>query len=139
MENNEAVPFRLTPNLQHLFGAIGVEGVLTTSVMSIGRCLTQPQFDLESQLPLFMREDVLTWYGAKKRNASEHEIRRMIQTNAQRIVARAQILAHKYEREQGANETATVEPACLSLINLINQATNPQILSQMEPLFAPWF
>lgn len=39
----DAVPFRFTPNLQHLLGPILVDGILATGIMSIGRCLTEPE------------------------------------------------------------------------------------------------
>ena len=38
--NNEAVPFRLTPNLQKLMGPIHQEGIFTCALMAIARCLT---------------------------------------------------------------------------------------------------
>jgi transformation/transcription domain-associated protein len=49
----EAVPFRLTPNMQHFLTPIGVEGILTAGVMSIGRCLTEPEvcLDLQACIP----------------------------------------------------------------------------------------
>ncbi len=39
----EAVPFRFTPNLQHLLGPILTEGILASGLMAIGRCLTEPE------------------------------------------------------------------------------------------------
>lgn len=38
--SNEAVPFRLTPNLQKLMGPIHQEGIFTCALMAIARCLT---------------------------------------------------------------------------------------------------
>nr|POE87354.1 transcription-associated protein 1 [Quercus suber] len=38
--NPEAVPFRLTPNLQVLMGPIHTEGIFTCALMAIARCLT---------------------------------------------------------------------------------------------------
>ena len=40
---NDAVPFRLTPNMQHFLGPIFTEGLLTSGIMAIGRCLTEPE------------------------------------------------------------------------------------------------
>jgi transformation/transcription domain-associated protein len=40
---NDAVPFRLSPNIQHFIGPIGIEGILTSGIMAIGRCLTEPE------------------------------------------------------------------------------------------------
>lgn len=38
--NTEAVPFRLTPNLQTLMGPIHMEGIFVCALMAIARCLT---------------------------------------------------------------------------------------------------
>jgi transformation/transcription domain-associated protein len=37
--SSEAVPFRLTPNLQHFISPIGLEGVFTSSLVSIADVL----------------------------------------------------------------------------------------------------
>lgn len=39
--HSESVPFRFTPNLQKFFGAIGTEGVLSSSLLAISRALTE--------------------------------------------------------------------------------------------------
>ena len=41
--NAEAVPFRFTPNLQRFITPIGTEGLLTSSMMAIARCLTESE------------------------------------------------------------------------------------------------
>jgi transformation/transcription domain-associated protein len=39
----EAVPFRLTPNMQHFMGPVFTEGILASGIMTIARCLTEPE------------------------------------------------------------------------------------------------
>ena len=39
----EAVPFRLTPNIQNFITPVGMEGVFTSSIMAVARCLTEPE------------------------------------------------------------------------------------------------
>lgn len=39
--NQEAVPFRFTPNIQHFISPVGIEGVFTSSVLSIANSLTE--------------------------------------------------------------------------------------------------
>lgn len=41
--NVEPVPFRFTPNLQRFVTPIGTEGLLTTSMLAIARCLTESE------------------------------------------------------------------------------------------------
>ncbi len=57
-KSQEPVPFRLTPNMQHFITPTGVEGLLTSAVMAMARSLTLPEFDLESCLSLFLRDEV---------------------------------------------------------------------------------
>lgn len=39
----DVVPFRLTPNIQHFIGPVFTEGVLASGIMTIARCLTEPE------------------------------------------------------------------------------------------------
>lgn len=39
--SSDAVPFRLTPNMQQFIGNILTEGILTSAMMAIGRGLTE--------------------------------------------------------------------------------------------------
>jgi transformation/transcription domain-associated protein len=55
---NEKVPFRLSPNMQHFITPTGIEGILTSSVIAMARSLSMPEFDLESCLTLFLRDEV---------------------------------------------------------------------------------
>ena len=41
--STDSVPFRFTPNFQHLLGPILTEGVLASGIMAIARCLTEPE------------------------------------------------------------------------------------------------
>lgn len=43
MHNEDPVDFRLTPNLQHFITLTGIEGILTASMVAIGRGLCQPE------------------------------------------------------------------------------------------------
>lgn len=47
---SDVVPFRLTPNMQHLLGPVFTEGILTSGIMAIGRGLTEPEVSISSFL-----------------------------------------------------------------------------------------
>lgn len=40
---HDVVPFRLTPNMQTFLGPVFTEGLLAAGLMSIARCLTEPE------------------------------------------------------------------------------------------------
>jgi len=48
--SNDAVPFRLTPNMQKFLGPLPTEGILTSGIMVIARCLTEPDVSLRLNL-----------------------------------------------------------------------------------------
>lgn len=115
----DVVPFRLTPNMQHFLGPIFTEGILTSGIMSIGRCLTEPEvryfslhicywkvmsclkFDLEQQLCLFARDEVSSWMGMRGRPWTvDMTFRQCVTNNIDGVVKRAETMACKNEREQ---------------------------------------
>ena len=53
-KSTDPTPFRLSPNIQHFIGPIGIEGILTSSLMALGRCLTEPERNLEEFLGDFL-------------------------------------------------------------------------------------
>ncbi|CDZ98369.1 Histone acetyltransferase SAGA, TRRAP/TRA1 component, PI-3 kinase superfamily [Phaffia rhodozyma] len=46
LQNDDPVDFRLTPNIQHFITLTGIEGILTASLVAIGRGLCQPEVRL---------------------------------------------------------------------------------------------
>ena len=56
--SSEAVPFRLTPNMQHYITKTGVEGTVTAVLTALSKSLTGPEFDLSGILTIFLRDEV---------------------------------------------------------------------------------
>ena len=153
----EAVPFRLTPNIQHLIGDIGMEGVMIPSIMAIAQCLTEKRFEFEDYLGLFIRDEMALWYqsGNDATNEEIIIIQRTLQ-NVKLIHQRAVTLSCMKERETLSMDVLTMEqnsgknnaglaaqatvllPLHQSIIDLVNCAVNPQKLSKMMPQWHPW-
>ena len=66
--NPEPVPFRLTPNLQTLMGPLATEGIFVAAIMAIARCLTEPEGELEAQLSIFVRDEMIFWLTTQSRS-----------------------------------------------------------------------
>jgi transformation/transcription domain-associated protein len=127
--NPESVPFRLTPNLQTLMGPLATEGIFSCAIMAIARCLTEPEFELEQQLSLFVRDEMIFWFTNNHRSPTtmdQGQLRETVQMNSELIVKRTQSLAQSPAGALPANQT---------VIDLIAKAVNPMNLAQMEPLF----
>lgn len=57
----EAVPFRLTPNLQEFMTPTVVEGVLSSAIHSIAEVYCKPESELCEFLPLIVRDELISW------------------------------------------------------------------------------
>ncbi|KAK1766179.1 hypothetical protein QBC33DRAFT_453494 [Phialemonium atrogriseum] len=129
--NQEPVPFRLTPNLQTLMGPLATEGIYSCSIMAIARCLTDPEFQLEHALTLFVRDEMMHWFTSSHRalNISENQLREAVQTNSEMIVKKAVSLAKAPVGNLPANQT---------VIDLISKAVNPMNLAMCDALWMPY-
>ena len=186
--NGEAVPFRLTPNLQVLIGPLAIEGIFTASLMAIARCLAEPDngYEMAQQLSIFVRDELYSWAAGRSGSSGSDKmegnyLRELVGQNSELIVRKALALAMTQgdvgigsgsgaaastaaaagsssaggegssssgttaygTNGAGAGSASTggsggVLPACQTVVDLISRATNPERLSQMDGLFAPW-
>lgn len=107
--NPEAVPFRLTPNIQILMGPIAVEGIFTSSLMAIARCLAEYDsgYEMEQTLSIFVRDEMFNWISTRSggggvgghgagmelgRLEDPNELREIVGVNVQHITRRARML-----------------------------------------------
>jgi transformation/transcription domain-associated protein len=139
---SDVVPFRFTPNMQNFVGPIFTEGILASGIMAIGRCLTEPEFDLEQQLCLYGRDEVTSWLSMRQRAWTVDQFfRQSVTANIDGIVKRAETMACKIEREQALqnNNHPGQVPVVQTVTNLISTATNPIQLAKMGEMYQPWF
>ncbi|KAJ3410576.1 hypothetical protein HDV05_003644 [Chytridiales sp. JEL 0842] len=131
--NTESVPFRLTPNIQNFITPIGMEGVFTSSLMAVARSLSEPEYELEDFLSIFVRDELITWQNvSRKPSIQDHQLRDYVVQNVDMVVKRAQALSCKAEREKALDGS---HPSNQSVLDLISQAGNPLKLAQMDPTF----
>ncbi|TKX26698.1 transcription-associated protein [Elsinoe australis] len=151
--NPEAVPFRLTPNLQTLMGPIHTEGIFVCALMAIARCLTETTStsstmptpnpnsaaagndtqgsDLECHLSIFVRDEMSFWYTQQHRQTSrEGELRENVQRNTDAIVNKAVAIA--------GEPRAGNLPASQSVLDLVARAAEPRNLGAAEGLWMGW-
>ncbi|KAI0921097.1 hypothetical protein AcW2_006184 [Taiwanofungus camphoratus] len=140
--SNDAIPFRLTPNIQHFLGPVLIDGIVACGIMAIGRCLTEPEFDLEQQLCLFARDEVMVWaQGRGKPWTFDLSFRTNVAANIDGVVKRAEVLACKITREQAISnaQNPTTTPVLDTVTKMISAATQPINLTKMSEMFIPWF
>lgn len=128
--NPEPVPFRLTPNLQTLMGPLATEGIFSCAIMAIARCLTEPEGELEQQLSIFVRDEMIFWFTQQHRGGlQETQLRQTVQQNSDVVVKKAMSLARPPEGTLPANQT---------VIDLVSRAVDPANLSQCDALWMPY-
>ncbi|RMZ78746.1 hypothetical protein DV737_g3746, partial [Chaetothyriales sp. CBS 132003] len=136
--NPEAVPFRLSPNIQTLMGPLAVEGIFTASLMAVARCLAELDqgYEMGMQLSLFVRDEIEKMEGA--------HLREVVQQNVDFVVRRAVALARTQQNTQNAQAGGDgsggvgVLPACQNVVDLVSKATDPMKLASMDGLWMPW-
>jgi transformation/transcription domain-associated protein len=135
----EAVPFRLTPNMQHFITRVGVEGVVTSAATAIAHSLTLPEFDLASTLHLFIRDEILTWQNTyNKDKHSDVPLTAHVYKNVDQFIKRAELMGHIAEVSKDAKNSGG--PAINhAMVTLISQATAPTLLASMSEQFQSWF
>ena len=127
--NPEAVPFRFTPNLQTLMGPLATEGLFSAALMAIARCLTEPEggSELEQQLSIFVRDEMIFWQTQQHRNAADAaNLRDITGQNCELVVKRAVSLARPPEGNLPANQT---------VVDMISKSVNPQALAATDALW----
>jgi len=151
--NNEAIPFRFTPNIQILMGPIAIEGIYSCAIMAIARCLTEPeipnpqqppssapgnkgveisreQFDLDQHLSVFVRDEMIFWFTqSRSQNLQDSQLREKVQFSCDLIVKKTASLASSAQGVLPANQT---------VIDLISKASNPLNLCQTDYLWMPY-
>ncbi|KAF2703422.1 hypothetical protein K504DRAFT_451614 [Pleomassaria siparia CBS 279.74] len=127
LHNNEPVPFRLTPNLQTLMGPLNLEGIFASAVMTVARCLIEPEGELEMQLAIFMRDEMNHWFTSQQKPLNSDVLRESVQTNSDLVVKRATSIG---SLPSGANL-----PANQTMVDLVAQAVHPQKLALTDPLW----
>ena len=127
--NPEAVPFRLTPNLQTLMGPLATEGLFSAALMAIARCLTEPEggSELEQQLSIFVRDEMIFWQTQQHRNATDAaNLREITGQNCELVVRKAVSLARPPEGVLPANQT---------VVDAIAKAVDPKYLAGTDALW----
>jgi transformation/transcription domain-associated protein len=124
--NAESVPFRLTPNIQQLIGEAGLEGILSVHILCIAKALTEPESELTTHLPLFVRDETISWFTQQHRpSAEETQLREIVRVNVELISKKVQQIS-----SHNGNSVATQ-----NILDFIQQAVNPRNLAACDTLW----
>lgn len=117
------------------------------------------QFDLDQQLCLFVRDEIVHWLQLRNKSTTfDLAFRKHVASCIDNMVHKAELMACKIEREQvrinnnsfshsliGRHQAINNplnpgdKPVVQTVTNLISQATNPGALTRMLDTYHPWF
>ncbi|GMM37271.1 histone acetyltransferase [Saccharomycopsis crataegensis] len=128
--NPEAVPFRLSPNIQKLIGPVGLEGILSVYVLVLARCLSNSEFDIENFLSLFVRDEVISWFAQNLQSSAQGpHLRDIVRVNVDLIITKIARVGH----------VSSNTPITTQFVNeMIASAVNPRSLAQLDYLWRPY-
>ncbi|GMM30245.1 histone acetyltransferase [Martiniozyma asiatica (nom. inval.)] len=129
----ESVPFRLTPNIQELIGAVGTEGILSMHMVLIAQSLGDSFYDIDHFLNLFVRDEVLSYYAQLSKNigADIPHLQEIVRVNVESIIKRIISVSNTENQSAGVSSQFAV--------NLIAHAVNPRHLANCDSLWMPYF
>ena len=143
----EAVPFRLTPNIQEFLTEFGIEGPFSAFIVALGQALSGKKQELADYLTLFIRDEIFNWANTAQGNSAipqiplddiismQSEIASKIFQNVEIVMKRVQTLGCSKEVEKGAE---SLQPLDQTILDLISCAANPQKLAHMDCHWHPW-
>ncbi|KAH7106416.1 FAT domain-containing protein [Auriculariales sp. MPI-PUGE-AT-0066] len=137
----ETVPWRFTPNLQNFIGRVATEGLFTTCLVALGRALIEPEYKLDRELQLYVKDDVMHWIreqsGRHMLDPALKDVRSVILENVSGIVSRTEQLACKdaWDKTIAAGNQTAVQP----VISLVSDSTKLQNLANTKNDFYAWY
>lgn len=131
----DPTPFRLSPNIQHFIGAVGIEGIVTSSFMALGGALALSEHGLEDYLGIFVRDELQFWFSGIQRQAPKNvePSTELVMQNVLEIVKRTRLMSCKYGQDK-----ASATPVNQAVLDLINYASHPSKLALQDPTWIPW-
>ncbi|AGO14186.1 AaceriAER393Cp [[Ashbya] aceris (nom. inval.)] len=128
--NNETVPFRLTPNIQKLIGESALEGIFAVNLFAIARALLEPDYELNTYLSLFVRDEIISWYSSIQRSiVDDPQLREIVATNVDLISRRIAQMGHL---------SSSPSVATQYVLDAISAAVSPRNLAKADQSFMPW-
>ena len=139
VEAVEAVPFRLTRNLQTFLTHFSIEGSFAHVMTTAAQCLVNHVELVENQLNLFFRDDLMSWHASKSSPHSEEAQRRLelqfqdrVSKNVARVLDKVNSIAPK---PKSAQKTTFQSQKIYELLEVAMDSNN---IMQMNPTWYPW-
>ncbi|XP_042493905.1 transformation/transcription domain-associated protein-like isoform X1 [Macadamia integrifolia] len=152
IEFNEAVPFRLTRNMQAFFSHFGVEGLVVSAMCAAAQAVVSPKQiqHLWHHLAMFFRDELLSWSWRRPLqmpsspapaggSLSPMDFKLKVTTNVEHVVGRIKGVAPHNFSEEEDNAMDPPQSVQRGITELVEAALMPRNLCMMDPTWHPWF
>ncbi|KAJ2613804.1 transcription-associated protein 1 [Coemansia sp. RSA 1365] len=136
MHSQEAVPFRLTPNIQSFVTELGLEGIVPFAIHKVGQRFMDTEHLLRDFLDLFVRDELVHSPPVRSLSSTNSQaLAEMCERNVRLIEHRAgQLVETLPPKDVREKERSPMQP----LIQLMMQAVAPSNLAKMDFAWMPW-
>ncbi|GMF58110.1 unnamed protein product [[Candida] boidinii] len=101
-------------------------------ILIITQCLSDPEYEIEHFLSLFIRDEIVAWFTQQHvSNVSETQIREIVRVNVEYIVKRITQLGHVDSNNPGISSH--------NVLDLFSRAVNPRNLANADTLWMAYF
>ncbi|KAJ4961477.1 hypothetical protein NE237_021387 [Protea cynaroides] len=152
IEFNEAVPFRLTRNMQAFFSHFGVEGLIVSAMCAAAQAVVSPKQiqHLWHHLAMFFRDELLSWSWRRPLqmpsapapaggSLNPMDFKLKVTTNVDHVIGRIKGVAPQNFCEEEDNAMDPPQSVQRGVTELVEAALAPRNLCMMDPTWHPWF
>jgi transformation/transcription domain-associated protein len=142
LDEQKAVPFRLTRNIVEFIGPQLMKGIFKPSLSSAASAICADGQNLQPALQLLSRDDIVAWYLSKsaQRDGAQRSTQDLERHLGDRVKKNVYLIQNRLREcaplSDGDNKTKV--PLDDSVDKLIAMATKPENLVSMPLSFRPW-
>lgn len=132
-----AVPYRLTPNIEHVIGEHYLEGEFIRAMTMIAGAVKDHRDEFDPILRLLMRDDILAWYSKSmaKTDSKTQELERQL---IERVAKNVHTIQSRISECSPSNKPGDKNPLDTRTKLLMKTATDPKTLCLMHASYHAW-
>ena len=141
----QKVPFRLTPNLVELMGALVLDGRFVPGMATVATAMKTSMDDIDAPLRLLLRDDLVAWYTSKSMSKSDAKTQELEKQLADRVTKNVAQIQSKIGdcslRRVAKNSEAAdlpTKPVDARVRDLMREASSHDRLCLMPGSYHPW-
>lgn len=133
LQFNDVTSIRLTRNITTFLNPIFVDGVVNGLMTATAMCLAHYKEQLRHHIAIFLRDELSTHSEADAE--SKKKFRTLVDSNTEKVLERIGTLSPTLTLDK----SSFTIPINKKITELIANAQHPESLSQLDPIWHPWY